>query len=254
MSTRSIIFTCITAWLLYSCSTDKLPVQTGENGTADFKKLDTSISFAGYWLSEDYYEGIMEHHSPKKAQDESQFIIIPGRTLQQLIIIYNFHEGGAFLKILKHGPNYEVWEVQDDSLTQMLYPVELISSTKIKLKGKTFVKIDLQHERKILEALLFKGQYSNAAGKTIEFKANGQVLGLDPFSYYEPVIDYYDAGMQVDQVGLGHSEKDLEWYGFKFNTDTLELYKLKCLEFDSAGNNCVEVEFGALAQKMWRKK
>ncbi len=253
---RTIIFSAIIG-LLFSCSSN----DRQQNGTTvfsnDFKQLDTTVSFSGCWLSEDYYNSIREFSSPKRAQDGSQFMVIPDRTLQQTIMIYNFHEGGPFLEILKHANNYEIWEVQDDSLTQRLSSVEVISATKIKLDGKTFVKINpvkTQDTEQILEEILFKGQYTNSDGKTIEFKNNGQVVGLDNFKYYEPIIDYFDAGMQVDQVGFGVSQKDLGWYGFKFNKDTLELYKLNCLTFDSTDNRCVEVDYGQLTYKLWRKE
>lgn len=244
--------------LLFSCTSNDRKQDGSKNLTDDqFKSLDTVVSFSGYWLSEDYFNSIRQFKSPKKAQDGSQFIFIPDRTLQQTIMIYNFHEGGTFLKILKHVDGYEIWEAQDDSLTQRLYSVEIVSATKIKLGDKTFVKINSQKNKdtyQILEKILFEGQYTNSNGKTIEFKPNGQVIGLDNFRYYDPIIDYFDAGMQVDQVGLGNSQSDLDWYGFKFNRDTLELYKLNCLTFDSTDNRCVEVDYGQLSYKLWRKE
>jgi hypothetical protein len=253
---RNLIFITIFG-LLFSCTSNDRTQDDSKKLTDQFKSLDTLVSFSGYWLSEDYHNSIRQFKSPKKAQDGSQFIFIPDRTLQQTIMIYNFHEGGTFLKILKHGDGYEIWEVQDDSLTQRLYSVEIISATKIKLGDKTFVKINSLKNKdtyQILEKILFEGQYTNSNGKTIEFKPNGQVIGLDNFTYYDPIIDYFDAGMQVDQVGLGNSQSELDWYGFKFNRDTLELYKLNCLTFDSTDNRCVEVDYGQLSYKLWRKE
>ena len=247
----------MTIGLLFSCSSNDRQQDVTIALADHFKQLDTTVSFSGCWLSEDYYNSIRQLNSPKKAQDGSQFIVIPDRTLQQTIMIYNFHEGGSFLKILKHGDKYEIWEVQDDSLTQRLYNVEVVSATKIKLDNRTFIKINplkSEDNYQILEELLFKGQYTNSEGKTIEFKPNGQLVGFDNFKYYRPEIDYFDAGSQVDQVGFGSSQNDLDWMGFKFNKDTLELYKLNCLTFDSTMNSCVEVDFGQLTYKLWRKK
>ncbi len=246
----------IVAGLIFSCGSNKKKQDAAIISTEDYKKLDTVLYFSGYWLSEDYFNSIQEFHSPRRAQDGSQFIVIPNNTLQQTIMIYNFHEGGSFLKLLKNEENYEVWEVQDDSLTQMLYLVEFVSPEKIKLGDKTFVKISHQTDQdnhQILEEILFKGEYVNSEGKSIEFKPNGRLVGLENFTYYQPAIDYFDAGMQVDQIGLGNSQKDLEWYGFKFNSDTLEIYRLNCLTFDSTMNSCVEVNFGQLKYKFRRK-
>ena len=197
---------------------------------------DKTISFAGSWICEDYFKNINEFKSPMKAQDGSMFIFISDTALKEAMMIYNFHEGAP----------------------QSLDSIQFLSPTKIKLAGKTFLKINpIQIEYgsyRILEEILFKGSYTNAEGKNVEFKNNGQVEGLDNFHFYSPSIDYFDAGMQVDQVQFGTSEKELSPFGFKFNKDTLELYKLNCLTFDSTDKRCVEVENGQLAYKLWRTK
>ena len=122
---------------------------------------------------------------------------------------------------------------------------------------KTFVKINSSKKldtEQILEEILFKGKYTNSEGKTIEFKPNGQIVGLDKFHFYDPIIDYFDEGMQVDQIRIGNSQNELDYYGFKFNKDTLSLYKLNCIEFDSTSNNCGIVEYGQLIHKLWRQE
>jgi hypothetical protein len=245
----------LTIGVLHSCSsTDK---NTEQTAVTNFKTKDTTISFTGYWLCKDYFESINNFKSPKKAQDNSEFIFVPDRTLKQTMMIANFHEGGPTLTILSNADQYELWEIQEDSLTQRLDNIEIIDKTNIKIGNRLFVKINpLKNDNgsKILEDILFKGIYTNASGKTIEFKNNGQVFGLENFKIYEPNIDYIDAGMQVDQIGLGQNNNDLEYFGFKFIQDTLELYKLNCLTFDSTDNRCVEVELGQQTHKLWKKK
>ena len=256
MTTVQNILIILTAGLLFSCSSNDSQQNGMTSTSTDVKTLDTTVSFSGSWLSENYYNSIRAFQSPRKAQDSSEFIVIPDRTLKQTMMIYNFHEGSAVLKILKNKDSYEMWEVQNDSLIRRLYAVEIISPTKIKLENQVFEKISPltnQDNHQILEEILFKGHYTNADGKDIEFKSNGQLIGLGNVHFYEPVIDYFDAGLQVDQIGLGNSKKDLDRYGFKFRKDTLELYKLNCLTFDRTENRCVDVTFGRLAFKLWRK-
>ena len=169
------------------------------------------------------------------------------------MLVFNFHEGGPNLTVLMDGGKYQLWEVQEDSLLGKWKDVEIISPAKIKIGDKGFVKIDpvsTEVGALILEEILFKGQYTTAEGKPVEFKNNGQLTGLGKYSYYSPGIDYIGPGMQVDQVGLGTSDKDLDWFGFKFNKGTLELYKLNCIAHDGTDNTCVEVEFGELVFKL----
>lgn len=247
---RFIIFLAI-ATIFFSCSTS---TEKSEDAS-DYKQLDTIINFAGSWLIEDYYNSILKHKSPKTAQDGAEFIIIPNKTLQQTIMLYGFHEGGPFLKILKNKNAYEVWEVQEDSLINKHYDIKILSDTKIQLGKKRFVKISsaVAENFKILENILFQGIYISEKGNNVEFKPDGTVTGLENISYYEPIIDYVDAGMQIDQIGLGKSDTEIEWFGFKFKDDTLEIYELQCLTFDSTMNSCVEVDYGKLSHKLWRK-
>jgi hypothetical protein len=248
-------FLSLAIGLLFCCSPNDRPENGSSSFTNDIKQFDTIVSFSGSWLSEDYYNSIRQFKSPKKAQDNSEFIVIPERTLQPTIMIYNFHEGGPFLKILKNKGKYEMWEVQDDSLIQRFNEVEIISSSKIILGDKTFEKISpltQQGNHKVLEEILFKGHYTSSDGKHIEFKNDGQLTGLDNFNFYEPVIDYFDQGMDVDQIRLRNTQSKLDYYGFKFIGDTLELYKLNCLEFDSTSKNCGIVEYGQLIHKLWK--
>ena len=62
--------------------------------------------------------------------------------------------------------------------------------------------------------------------------------------YYKPLIDYFDAGLQIDQVGFGETAEKMEYFGFKFKRNKLELYKLKCDAYDEVDNRCVEVSYG----------
>lgn len=251
---KNIIF-ILTIGLLCSCySSDKNAEQTSAN---NFKTKDTTILFTGHWLCRDYFESINNFKSPKNAQNNSEYIYIPDRTLKQTMMISNFHEGGPALTILSNNNHYELWEIQDDSITQQLNKIEIIDETNIKIGSRLFVKINpvkSDNGSKILEEILFKGIYTNALRITIEFKNDGQITGLDNFKIYEPVIDYIDAGMQVDQIAIGRNKEELEHFGFKFNNDTLELFKLNCITFDSINERCVEVEFGQLTYKLWKKK
>ena len=248
---------CAIIVTLSSCTSigDSQDVETTDSD--DLKKNDTIISVAGCWISEEYYNSIREFKSPKKAQEGSQFIVIPNKARQQTAMIYNFHEGGSSLAVLKNEGSYEIWNVEDELQSHRLCAIEIISSDKIRLDNKSFVKInplETQGSYRILEEILFQGQYTNADSMTIEFARDGQVAGWGKFTYYEPVIDYFDAGMQVDQIRLGYSQSNAELFGFKFDNDTLELYNLDCLLFEEEDNRCVEVTYGQLVCKLWRKE
>jgi hypothetical protein len=268
---RKFLSACVAMVILFFHS----PLSTiGQTSTiGNFKTLDTAVSFAGYWLNESYYNNIKEFGSPRKAErvGNCKFVIIPERTLMKTIMICDFHEETYFTKILKNRSNYELWGINEDGLAQRKATVQFISQNKIKIGNENYIKISpsnikdnmfhssIENQYLILEQILFKGQYITADGKKVEFKSNGQVMGLDNFHFYSPIAIYFnDEGLQVDQVIFSKSEKgfewnDLEWLPFKFKKDTLELYKPKCLDFDSTNQRCARVDFGKLIYKMWRK-
>lgn len=253
---KRLLFTILTTGLLLSCSSSDKQENDKTVTSVDIKTFDTTIYFAGTWLSEDYFNSINKFKSPKLAQDGSSFISIPDRTLKKTMMIANFHEGGPSLTILKNQDKYQIWEMQDDSIVGLTGDIEVISDTKIKINDKNFIKINpftSDDYFKILEEILFKGVYTDSNGKNIEFKNNGEIVGLDKFHYYRPLDDYFDSGSQVDQISLSTIEKEYNWFGFKFNNDTLEIYKLNCLQMDSVNNDCVIVENGELKYKLWRK-
>lgn len=253
---KKILPTLLAIWMFSSCSSSDS--QEHSNSSIDFKTFETPIPYNGDWICEDYFNSIQEYKSPKKAQDNSVFIRIPDKTLKPTMMIYNFHEGGSPLTILKKENIFQIWETQDDTLSQFLNVIESVSENKIKIGEHNFIKINsakTNGDIKILEEMLFRNEYINNATKDIiEFRNTGELIGLGSYTFYKPNYDYYDQGLQVDQVGLGKTEDDIEWFGFKFQDGALELYKLKCVEFDSTSKNCGVVVLGELTYKLWQKK
>ncbi|MDQ3109190.1 MAG: hypothetical protein M3R17_04785 [Bacteroidota bacterium] len=260
MKLITTIFLLLAIGLLSSCSSNE-PKETTDSvntGTTDIKKNDTLLPFSGYWVNEEYYNSINKFKSPRKAQDNGEFIFIPERALKPTMMITGFHEGGPYLAVVKGADDFQLWEMQDDSLTGKLNNITIVAENKIKIGNTSFIKINPEADDEqgalVLEEILFKGIYTNAEGEIIEFKNNGEISGLADYQTYKPVIDYIGPGMQVDQVGFSRQGKEPEMFGFKFSNDTLNIYKLNCTTRDAASKECAEVEFGKLAYQLWRKK
>jgi hypothetical protein len=256
MSTR---FALIVVWtsLLVSCNSGNKKRSDAAACGNDFKTFDTILPMAGSWISEEYAKKLDSTKSPMAVQSFGYFISMPSRTLQQIQMIVDFHQGGADAIILKHNGNYEIWRYWDDTVRNCLDSIQIISPSKIKTDGQIFIKINpaFKNERPlILEEMLFKGRYKSATGETVEFKNTGEVTGLGTYHYYMPYIDYYDEAMNIDQLGIGQTDTTYESFGFKFKRDTLQLYKLKCLTYDSANKTCGVVDFGDLAYTLIKAK
>ena len=249
---KHILLCILASATLISCGSDTKPAQQSEAPAINFKTNSVPVPFAGSWISEDYLNKIRENQSPRKAQEGSEecFIQIPDNTLRPATMVINFHEGLSDLVTVSNNGTFQLWDKQGDTLSSLLYTIQPLSADSIKIGDKLFIKINpaaTNNDPRILEEILFKGTYSTKKGERIEFKANGEVSGLGKYKYYEPVIDYFDAGLQVDQVGLGETRDKLTNFGFKFRKNGLDLFELKCKTFDDKEKRCVEVDFGKKA-------
>ena len=101
--------------------------------------------------------------------------------------------------------------------------------------------------------MIFKGTY-RLGDRIVVLKENGKVQGLDDYTNYVPNIDYIGSGMQVNQIKLENKRNEVEYLGFDFKNDTLNIYKLKCLTVDTLNDDCFEVEFGKLKYKLIKEK
>lgn len=236
---------------------------------ADTVTPEVEIPFAGYWLNDDYYSCIKEFKSPRKANELGgcNFIIIPQRTNEKVTMICDFHEETYFSKISKTKRGFEIEWIEQGGTSKKSIQIQVMSKTQIRIDNKYFTKINpsmnhgflhssIEEQYLILEEILFKGKYLKGDNDFVEFKKNGEIHGLGDFQYYSPIVFYFnDEGLQVDQVYLGKSDQDkmIEPYGFKFNKDTLEIYKLNCIAFDSTSKRCGEVDLGKLIYKLVKK-
>ena len=244
----------ITLMTFLSCRNEQKPnpETAGTPSNLNFKEIKAPIPFSGSYLSETYLTSILDQKSPRKAQEgaEECYIQIPTTTLVSTSMVINFHETLTDLIPLNNNGTYELWEKQNDSLLKAKYTIEIVAENKIKIGKNTFVKIapDVSgNQARILEEILFKGSYVLKKGEKVEFKNNGEVTGLGKFKYYAPLLDYFDAGLDIDQVGLGEMRDKLTNYGFKFRKNGLDLFELKCKTFDDKEKRCVEVDFGKKA-------
>ena len=243
-----LIVCCLT---LFACNSNHdvrhADATSGDATIADdFKRLDTALSFAGFWVNESYITSVTKTKSPTKAEIPNvSCFTIPGRTLQQTLVIYGFHEGDGRLVVLKHGASYEIWGFED-SLEDKKFDIVFLPENKIQVGNDKFVR--LQHssveELRIFEQILFQGKYLKDSD-AVEFTADGNIKGLDDFKKYSVVVDYDDRGDRADIIQMGTQRYDEQDFGFKFRNDSLYIYELKCVD-SLAKEDCLEKDYDKL--------
>jgi hypothetical protein len=250
---------------LVSCNTGTNPkteVTLDEIQEISFLELETSIPFSGIYVNEDYLKTLLETKSPHIAQEKciECMITIPNKTLERTIMIYSFHEGGGYLTVVKNDDQFQIWGLVNNKPEFHSTDINTLSENSIQIFNKNFIKIQeidgfttRTQSPLIAEKYLFNGVYIDELGNKIEFDEIGNVKGFNSYSIYYPRFDYYDVGLDIDQVGFSSKPHEYDWYGFKFFGDTLSLYEITCIDFNDELNNCERVDYGELKYKFWKE-
>jgi hypothetical protein len=223
---------------------------------SDFKKLDTTLYFAGLWVNEQYVENVKHTRSPSTVEvPEYACIIIPAKTRKETSIIFGFHEGQEVV-VLKNGSKYEIW---DQPVLNRLQEIEILSQNKMKLGYDTFVKLkegDVSAEKNpynIVDILLFAGSYRDDKGALVEFSRNGKVTGIPGITEYEARLDYAMSEAVTDQVSLGAGAETMTEYAFRFDKNRLTISHMKCKTMGQ-DSICMEYTIGDRYLTLTREK
>jgi hypothetical protein len=169
-------------------------------------------------------------------------------------MISGFHEGGVGMVIVKDGNRYQFYDPELKTPKDIIEP---IAPNRLRIGNQYFQKLknpDMEkYEWGILDEILFGGKYQSPDGKEVIFGLDGNIRGLDTVTYYQPHADY--AGEQdigVDRISMGRSRENVHEYGFQFDKDTLFIYLIDCLRYDSTANQCGLEKLGEFSWKLHR--
>lgn len=231
-----------------ACTSDQASTKEDVGDESGLANNRTQVPVEGNWLNEKYYNSIKIDKSPRRAQKTCEVCLvkIPLSTKEMTEVNLNFHEAIEYHLTGQDNQHFQLWESENGKPVRMVDSITIKSTNKIKIGENVFVRIKTPEEDgpiKILEQILFKGVYLSEEDTEIRFNKNGEVTGLGEYKYYEPIIDYNDAGRDVDQIKLGKKKDTMEAFAFKFKKKKLQIFTLNCLSNDDSGN-CAEVGFG----------
>lgn len=85
------------------------------------------------------------------------------------------------------------------------------------------------------------------------FRDNGEVIGFQNYKSYAIQEDYFDAGCQFDLLYLRYDIEDRFEYTWSFSSDTLIIYKLDCMTYDTFSDRCIETKRGEIVYRLLKK-
>ena len=211
-------------------------------------KFRKTSAFAGLWVNKKYVEKLRTTGSPRESQNvvPTSMVILPYTIGGKASIIWGFHEGTN--GILKENKGQLGIYTTEGGEADFLLSIE---KGELKMRDDTFVKsvARIKDDYRIAEEFLLSGKY--LSGDTeVELTPDGRILGIDSLNRLSVVLDYQDAGMQVDLIDLGLNDQ-MKTYGFTFKGNELIVYHLNCLQKED--NRCMEVAIGEEYLALTRK-
>lgn len=193
----------------------------------------------GAWVNARYIQLLTQTKSPRTVQSLAipSMILMPHTIGDTGSFIGDFHDGAPFIL----GKSGKVMERYDLARLEK-YGDFHINDGRLTMHGQEYIFIsDSLNDYRVGETFLFSGTYSYD-DQFVSFSSEGMISGLDNFSHYAVMLDYFDVGRNLDQVEMGPNQDSMEAFGFSFSKDTLTIYKLNCIESDA--RTCYTVELG----------
>ncbi len=239
--TKGLLLTGCVALGGWAC-TNRHPAR--ETAAPAEKKPAAAVAFSGNWVNGKYLRVLRQSKSPRLAQGAAELsvVVIPAAAGQRASLIWGFHEGSEYVLKTEAGGKAGLHDAEGG---QRAYVLEYApAGDSLKVGDDWFVRLaGGASPEQAANPYLFAGRYG-LGDREVTFTPDGKVTGLDSIRYYQPFLDYIDAGMQVDQVRLGRHPDTLQPYGFAIGGNTLTLYRLTCVEYDSTSQVCGVVENG----------
>jgi hypothetical protein len=261
MKTR--LFHLVISFVVLACSSKELNEQLPQESTSVTEateelvdeKIEVPKSLYGYYINVAYLESLRSTKSAKESQEVSSLSIVEVLRKEEqayLRTIWNLHEGGD------NQPIY--METHQKGHVISSYDNEKLFDLRIKPNGNivvsqganiyelerfepTSIEWGFDVASSIVNQTLFEGQYQFGS-KTVNLTRDGKVTGIDSIAAYYVNTDYIDAGMGFDKVYLSMKGKKYKGfgdeYGFEFRKDTLEIFRLNCLQYSSNDDDVCE--------------
>jgi hypothetical protein len=214
-----------------------------------------NFNYDGIWINDKYVKSLIESKSARKSQEACvlSYIEINISDDSTCLWIWNFHEGthDKYNKLTDNQITFENGSnivFENDTSAVVTFGDETEKLTKVKSTTN-----ERMPEEVIIETLFSdKYQKEDSINGTIaiSFESNGALNGIDGFSNFSICFDYYDVGLDDDLISFYSSDvrqKDFIW---DFNSDTLNIHEIDCLNYDSVSDYCEKITKGKIAYRL----
>ncbi|QHL88066.1 hypothetical protein GU926_11745 [Nibribacter ruber] len=239
-----------------------------EEKVVETQAIPSSVpdSLLGYYINTLYVNSLQKTKSTKASQYVSPLSMVKifkDRASVKLETAWNFHEGGADgILTMVAGSSFQVTGTDGNhmfylSLTKGGGIILKAGTNEYKLAKCPPESADYEQAGDLtVNSTLFAGDYW-LGKKTVSLTKEGKITGIDSLSSFVVATDYMDVGMSFDKIYFKvKGKKHLGWgdeYGYEFRGDTLNIYRVVCLDKDNDPTSCEEDAKGPVAFSLVRK-
>ncbi|WP_460471153.1 hypothetical protein [Emticicia fontis] len=219
---KKLIILATVCIALFSCNKQTAQSETSTPDSTSTVSTITTTPKSGLgnsiWVNAKYLETLEKTKSPLKAKIYADTVMVSFNLAADTAnLVWNFHEGSAYK--VKNGAQLELFNVYEPKPTPE-YSGSVDAAT-LKLGNTTFTRVDTIG---FVEKKFWVGKFDNK-GKTVEVRADNQLLGFDGYDTYRVWVDYVTTQTNIDLIDFGKKDSDnTKTYGYKFEGNDIVLY------------------------------
>ena len=200
-------------------------------------KMDTFAVLRGAWVNAKYLDALNKGVTLGKVQfDNTTEVTTLDIDSSNVQMGFNFHEG---MGCVLHKLDEKFFSLYDtEGSGEKREDIEIINDHTIKVGKATLTKVGMgKRSEVILANTLVGGQY-RLDQTTVQFKDDGTVTGLEPYTHYNILFDYNGEINPPNQIGLISKNDKTDYFAFEKQKTNLTLFDMRCVKKD--GDICLK--------------
>ena len=237
MKIHNILFCALLVMFLIGCKNQNTDNKSATSTPSTNPTLDTFATLRGAWVNAKYLDALNKGVTLGKLQfDNTTEVTTLDIDSSNVQMGFNFHEGmGCEL----HKLDEKFFSLYDtEGSGEKREDIEIINDHTIKVGKATLTKVGMGKKSEVILANTLVGGQYKLDQTTVQFKDDGTVTGLEPYTHYNILFDYNGEINPPNQIGLISKNDKTDYFAFEKQKTNLTLFDLRCVKKD--GDICLK--------------
>ena len=237
MKIHNILFCALILLFLIGCKNQNTDNTSTTAATATVAQMDTFAALRGAWVNAKYLDALNKGVTLGKIQfantEEVTTLDIDSSNVQ---MGFNFHEGMGCVLHKLDDKFYSLYDTEGSN--EKREDIEVVDVHTIKVGKATLKKVGVGKKSEVILAnTLVGGQYT-LNQTAVQFKDDGTITGLEPYTHYNIFFDYNGEINPPNQIELISNNEKTDSFAFEKQKKGLTLFDMICVKKD--GDVCLK--------------